>query len=360
MKICYFGDADSIHVVRWCRHFVSLGHEVHLISFKKTTIDGVVTHFFDVGPIDVKGKNWKVVLKFRKIKSLLNKLKPDIFHSLYATSYGFTGALCNYHPYIITAFGSDVLISPKGNPVYKTLLRYAFEKADWITVLAEHMQSKIEDLADVHKKISIVAFGIDPTVFNAKNRNIPKNEFVIVSTRALEPIYNIPHLINSVALAAIQVPNIRLQITGSGSLEADLKKLVKEKGLEKVTTFYGQVPANDLAKMLTNSSLFISVSYSDGNNISLNEAMACGTLCIASDIAANRQWIDDGQNGFLVKLDDVNGLANAIVEVYKNYEAFTQKFVETNIKIVEDKANWPNNMKKVEDKYKELLGNQDK
>ena len=86
------------------------------------TIENVTTHFVDGGNINVVGGNWKVLLKFKEIKRLLSQIKPDIFHSHYATSYGITGALCGFHPYIITTLGSDVLISPQKSFIYKLLL----------------------------------------------------------------------------------------------------------------------------------------------------------------------------------------------------------------------------------------------
>ena len=128
MKICFFANGGSIHTVRWCTHFQKLGHEVHLISFENAEIPEVKIHFIDIGNVNVHGGNWKVLLKYRKIKRLLKVIKPDIFHALYATSYGITGALCGFQPFIITALGTDVLISPKESFMYRILLRYAFSK----------------------------------------------------------------------------------------------------------------------------------------------------------------------------------------------------------------------------------------
>ncbi len=210
MKICYFADAESIHVVRWCKHFVALGHEVHLISFKNATIENVRLHYIDAGNIEEKGGNWKTLFKFRKVKRLLKQIQPDIFHSHYATSYGITGALCGFHPYVITTLGSDVLISPQQSKIYKILLKYAFSKADWITAMADHMKTAIENIGVNADKISIVPFGIDSSIFNDNNRKLSSEKFIISSTRNLEVVYNIPHLINAVADAKVSIPNIYL------------------------------------------------------------------------------------------------------------------------------------------------------
>jgi L-malate glycosyltransferase len=356
MRICYFADGESIHVVRWCRHFASLGHEVHLISFKNVNIENVQTHFISSGNIAVSGGNWKVLLKFRKVKKLLGKIQPDILHSHYATSYGITGALCGFHPYVITALGSDVLISPKRSALYRYLLKFAFSRADWITAMADHMRNAMIGMGVQAKKTDTVPFGIDPAIFHDRGRTLPSDRFVITSTRNFEPVYNIPHLILAVALAKKEIPSLHLNMIGAGSKRSEIETLIAENNLSECVTFFGKVPQTEIAETLRHSHVFVSVSLSDGNNISLNEAMACGTLCIATEIPANTQWINDGENGFLVRIDDVKGLADKIVNSYSDYERIQQKAVPLNKKIIAEKAIWKNNMEKVEEKYKSLTG----
>lgn len=40
-------------------------------------------------------------------------MEPDILHAHYVTNYGLFGALCNFNPFVITAWGSDILIVPE-------------------------------------------------------------------------------------------------------------------------------------------------------------------------------------------------------------------------------------------------------
>ena len=154
MKICFFADGGSIHTVRWCTHFQKLGNEVHLITFNRVEIPNVHVHSVEAGKVNVAGGNWRVLLKFRKVKKLLAEISPDVFHSLYATSYGTTGALCGFHPYVITALGTDVLISPQQSKIYKRLLQFAFSKTDWITAMSDFMKKVIHEMGVANEKIS--------------------------------------------------------------------------------------------------------------------------------------------------------------------------------------------------------------
>jgi glycosyltransferase involved in cell wall biosynthesis len=355
VRICFFADGESIHTIRWCKHFHSLGHEVHLISFKKADIEFVYVHHIKTDKIEVSGGNWRVLLKFRQVKSIINKIKPDIFHAHYATSYGVTGALVGFHPYIITALGSDVLISPSQSLIYRLLLKFAFSKADWITAMSDQMTAAISQLGVSSQKISTVPFGIDPGIFNNNKRALPVNDFVITSTRNFEEIYNIPHLLRAVALVKDQIPQVRLNLIGDGTQREVLKKQVKELGLESITNFFGRIPQHEIASVLNRSHLFITVSLSDGNNISLNEAMACGALPIATDIPANKQWIEHHKNGFLIPINDIDGLAKTIMHCYRNFNSIIENVVSLNQNIIQEKAIWSKHMDIVAKKYNQLI-----
>ncbi len=355
MKICYLADGESIHTIRWCRYFSGIGHEIHLITFKNVNIDGIHVHYIDAGKIDRSGGNWKVISKSYKIKSLIKQIKPDILHSHYATSYGLVGALSNFHPYIITALGTDVLISPFRSVLYKIMIKYALKKADWITSMADHMTEKIISFGIAENKISTVVFGIDDAIFNRIDRKLSGDKFVITSTRNFEPVYNLPLFFDAIKIIKEKIPNLTVKLIGDGSLRQDFEKLVKDLQIDNIVTFLGKVSPVKIAEVLNNSHIFVSVSLSDGNNISLNEAMACGAFSIVSDIPANKQWISEGINGFIVPVDNPEILAQKILYAYKNYNQLEKGCCDFNDKIIRDKALWRKNMEKVRQKYESLI-----
>lgn len=355
MRICYFADGKSFHTIRWCEHFYSLGHEIHLITFSAVEIPNVQVHVVNSGDVKVTGGNWKLIKNYRRVKDLVKTINPDIFHALYATSYGVTGALSKHKNYIITALGSDLLLSPQKSFLYRLAIRFAFRRARWITVMSQQMSDVARDLGTDMSKVAIVPFGVNPDVFNANQRKLPENEFVVTSTRNLEKVYNIPHFLKALALVKDKIPNLKVNLMGFGSLEKELKKMTVDLGISDFITFWGRVNQSQIATTLNNSHVFVSVSLSDGNNISLNEAMACDAFCIATNIPANRQWIEDGVNGFLVEIDDVEGLADRILQAYSNYQLLHDKASPINKKIIEEKGIWANNMEVVEKKYQEMV-----
>lgn len=355
MRICFFADSGSIHTIRWCKYFESQGHDVHLITLNSALIEGIQVYPLSMEGIKVTGGNWKTLLKYRKVKALLKQIKPDIFHSLYATSYGITGALCNYHPYLITALGSDILVSPDESVGYRILLKYAFKRAEKITVVAEHMRDAAIKLGAKPENVIAIPMGVDQNVFNTKNRSLPEDRFQLVSTRNFEPIYNIPDLLKAVHQVLPEIPNIHVNLLGAGNLKDELVQMTKDLGLENHVTFVGKKTQPEMVSYLDTSHVFVTLSSSDGNNISLNEGMACGTWNIATDIPANTQWIEDGKNGFLIPINDVDLLAKKLIESRDRYKELTAQAAPINERLLQKSGIWQNNMKQMEAVYHQLL-----
>lgn len=356
MRICFLADGGSIHTARWCKHFVEKKYDVHLITYRDAKIEGVTVHFIDAGIISSSGGNWKVILTVGQVKRVLKSIRPDVLHAQYATSYGLVGALSGFHPYIVTALGTDVLISPDQSFLYKMLIRYVLKKADWITAMSDFMKTKIETLGVSPGKIAVVMFGIDAKIFNRKGRHLEGGKFVITSTRNFEPVYNHPLFLKALSIVKDKIPGLEVNMIGDGAARKEIELLAAELELDQIVKFPGRIPQSKIAETLNRSHVFVSVSLSDGNNVSLNEAMACGAVSIASNIPANVQWINEGVNGFLVPVNDPAKLAEKILDVYYNYEKLQKSTIAYNDVVIPAKALWENNVAIVENKYLQLFG----
>jgi glycosyltransferase involved in cell wall biosynthesis len=355
MKICLLADGESIHTQRWCQHFFELGHDVHLITFKQVKIVNIKVYCVSGLDIKVSGGNWKVVLKYKQVKDFITQIKPDVLHSLYATSYGLLGALSGFKNYIVTPLGTDVLISPNQSFIYRAILKFVFKKAKIITSMAPHMKEAMLKYGAKNEKITDIVLGINTSIFNKNLRELPPNEFVICSTRNFEPVYNIPHFLNAIALIKDEIPNLKVNIIGDGSLKSNLVELSKQLNIENKVTFFGKVPQSKVVDILNHSHVFVTVSLSDGNSLSLIEAMACGAYPVATDILANKQWITDGVNGSFVKINDAQGLANCLIAIYKNYNSMINTALIESDKLIIEKGTWNVNMSKMETIYKSFI-----
>jgi glycosyltransferase involved in cell wall biosynthesis len=293
------------------------------------------------------------VLRVPSIRKLVGRIKPDILHAHYATSYGFVGALAGFHPLIVSAWGSDVLITAQESRLLGMAVRFALGRADLVTSMAKHMTRTLVSMHVPEEKILTIPFGVDTKIFHppGSSRN---DDLDLVCTRALEPIYNVDLLIRALAYAARIQPRIRCAMIGDGTLRADLEKLATDLGVDANIVWLGRLSQPDVAAWLRRTRVFVTPALSDGNNISLNEAMACGAFPIGTDVPANREWLTDGSNGFLVSPHDPMGLSNRILAALGS-EPLRRDAAVQNWQIVRERADWESNMAGMEERYKRLF-----
>ena len=107
--------------------------------------------------------------------------------------------------------------------------------------------------------------------------------------------------------------------------------------------------------MVSKSRFFLSLTTSDGASLSLLEAMAVGAIPIVSDIEPNKEWITDGCNGFIIKLNDLNASVKKIEEILCMPDEQLNIMMRKNIKMISEKASLRKNMKKYIDSVYSVL-----
>ena len=145
-------------------------------------------------------------------------------------------------------------------------------------------------------------------------------------------------------------PNVRFFIAGDGPERGSFEKEAKNLNVNSSVQFLGRVPHEEMANLLTQADIYVSTSLYDGTSVSLLEAMACGTFPIVTDIPSNQEWISDGENGFLIPIGDEAAFARKIVEATKNDKLLSEVRLR-NPKLIEEKALWGNNVKKLDEIY---------
>ena len=105
-----------------------------------------------------------------------------------------------------------------------------------------------------------------------------------------------------------------------------------------------------MADLLSGADIYVSTSPHDGTSVSLLEAMACGAFPIVTDIPANREWITQGETGFLIPSNDEIGLASRIVEAIRS-RGLMEGARKGNRKRVEQQARWSVILKRVSNLY---------
>lgn len=363
MRICYLANASSVHTRRWVKYFVEKGHEVHIISFENAQIEGTAVHVLKL-PLLVKSATFPIkVASIFRTKSILSGIKPDVLHAHYVTNYGFFGALCNFKPFVVTAWGSDILaVGTRIISIVKAFIaRYVLRKANRITCDAQHMKEAMVKLGTAPEKINLICFGVDTRKFSPGEKSeVLRTKLgvgdspTVISLRNLDPLYDVESLIKSIPFVLKEIPESKFLIAGKGSEEKRLKELAESLGVLGSVKFVGFIPNDELPQYLNSVDVYVSTSLSDaGIAASTAEAMACGLPVIVTDVADNRDWVEDGRNGFVVPIKNPKALAEKTIYLLEK-DDIRKVFGKISRQITEERNNYYKEMEKMENIYKKL------
>ena len=314
--LCLLGDANSPHTRRWATEMRARGWRVSLVTALPEPIDNVEQRV--LLPVR-RSTDW--LLRVGAARRHVRELAPDIVHAHYVTSYGYLAARCGRHPLVMTAWGSDLLVTPQTRPWMRWLTGWILRRADLIT---GDSMSLVEATKEYHPRAPVheIHWGVDRARFAPVPWN-SKHGVHIVSMRAWEPNYHIDTLVDAFALLRERLPGapLRLHLLGGGTLEAPLRKQVQIRGLGQYVDFHGRLDDTGMAAVLARCKISVTVPASDATSVAMLESMASGLAVVASDLAANRQWIN---HGLLVPAGDTNSLADMLQQLSTDDERMRQ------------------------------------
>ncbi len=283
--------------------------------------------------LDYSPNPYKMLKACRETKRIIKTYKPTIIHGQQINKALFFAVWANKSfkiPMVATAWGSDVLVIPKQNIVYRKIVNYVLRNVPYLTSDSKYMAEQMEQIAGRKLDIAIANFGI----------NLPKlticKQDVVYSNRLHEKLYRIDAIIIAFSRFLKNNPHWKLVIAGTGSETENLKQLVKTLSVENNVKFVGWLNQEQNFYYYSIAKYWVSIPESDATAISLFEAMAMESIPVVSDLPANREWIVCGENGFIVDDTDADFLSK-IVGV--NVETFVPKNKEIVLKNATKKAN---------------------
>jgi glycosyltransferase involved in cell wall biosynthesis len=239
---------------------------------------------------------------------------------------------------------------------HRSRLKQLGKKCNLIISIAQNMTSVFTDLLGIpNNKIFTSFWGYDSKIFFKTDVINDNNIIKVINPRGFESVYNWKTLVESIPIIIKTNPNYKFIFTNGGTEKNCAIRLINKYKINKYVEIYERLSPEKLAAEYNKSHIFVSLSLSDGNLISLNEAMACGLFPICSNTTASRQWIVDNKNGYLLKNNyDAKELAKKILSFNKEGE-FEKFAIEYNCKLVSRTADFYDKMKIIEEQIKQIL-----
>lgn len=280
---------NSVHVKNYFNLIAGYFDEVLVVSDSKV----------DFSPhriIDFSLKNPRSVFQnIKKLRGIMLQFSPTVVHVHQANSYAYITSRANKgrFPQVLTTWGSDVLILPNRGKLYKHIVSYSLRKSDYVTADAKFMAKAIQKLSK--KEVLIANFGIE-----FKAEVLPKKKNYIYSNRLHNPLYRVDKIIEGFSHFVKKNPTWKLILGANGSLTEGLKKEASDLLPTNSYEFIGFVNQEENKRRYLEAKIWVSFPESDGTAISLLEAMGYGCIPVVSDLPANKEWIQHGENGIII------------------------------------------------------------
>jgi glycosyltransferase involved in cell wall biosynthesis len=289
-----------------------------------------------------------------RVRKLVREENPDMIEGHYLFPYSVLAAFSRHQKIVACTWGSDVIVDCVQYSYYRMLAKKVFEKVHFVHGPSAALKAYSLKLGCPEDKFYVVPWGADLDLFKPQNRgNEIRTEYgiaddapVIISCRALEPLYRINEIVEGFAIVKKKLPKARLMILNDGSEKARLLSLCKDLGISGSVHFAGMIPHERLPFFLAASDMYVQMPSSDGLPVSLQEAMASGLPVITSNVGGNREAVCG--NGFFAN-DHLELAEKVLLILNKNLGKDLGKISG---QIAEEKYNRKDNMTKMETLYR--------
>ncbi|MGQ4834507.1 MAG: glycosyltransferase family 4 protein [Candidatus Asgardarchaeia archaeon] len=154
-----------------------------------------------------------------------------------------------------------------------------------------------------------------PPGINIKPRIEKKAEYpLIVYFGRVKKYKRIDHIIKAFKFIEEKYPNAKLVIAGKGDNYPALMKLTNKLRIKNIE-FMGEITETDKEQLLKEAWVYVITSLKEGWGITVIEANAFGTPCIAYNVPGLRDSIKHNYNGLLVRNGDITSLQLAIEKI---------------------------------------------
>lgn len=337
MKVLILGDAYEPHIIKWVSALVREDVEIILFSFNPGDpsvfpSDERIT-FYHCGYSEklITGRpgNLSKLTYLRalpKLKRVIGKHNPDILHAHYAAGYGLIGALAGFQPFVLSAWGSDVVHFPTISPLHRKMIRFVLKRAGRVLCTSGFMAGHIEKLAGVRAEIT--PFGIDTRIFSPMNQSAnhsphypTQHSYIVIGTiKKMKPEYNLHTLIWAFYHLRRMLPEqpLRLLMVGDGTERRRLEELTHKIGLDPFVHFTGYIPYSEVAAYHNKLDIYVNVSLAESFGVSVLEASACQRPVVASSVGGLREVVRHGHTGYLVEPGNSEAAAKAVSRLVKD------------------------------------------
>ncbi|WP_302631585.1 glycosyltransferase [uncultured Clostridium sp.] len=247
----------------------------------------------------------------------------DIIHAQSSLWGGISAAYIaeKYNIPLVITEHSSVERGPYVKKSYIPFICDSYKKAQKVITVGNGLKNEIESLSG-RQDIEVIGNLVDLSKFTIKKR-IKNEKFIFFSLAFLEGEKGFDTLIKSFA-KKFKDKEAVLYIGGDGSQRSWLEALTVENGVKDQIIFLGALSRDDVSKWMNKCDCFVLPSRYETFGVVYIEALASGRPVIGA-LNGGAEDIINNLNGYLIPIDDIDILAEKMIEVYDNIESYDEE-----------------------------------
>jgi N-acetyl-alpha-D-glucosaminyl L-malate synthase BshA len=311
------------------------GHDIHFITYSqpfRLTGREANIHFHEVAVTNYplfEHPPYDLALATR-MAEVAEFYSLDLLHVHYAIPHSVSALLArqmlasrgHHLPFITTLHGTDITLVGLDRS-YLPITRFGIEQSDGVTAISSYLRDRTRVAFGITSEIEVIrnfvncdVYVRNPALVDAmRGRYAAPDERLLVHLSNFRPVKRIRDVVEVFARVAREVP-ARLMLIGDGPDRSVAEYLAREHHIQDRVHFLGK--QDNVNELLPLADLMLMPSEMESFGLAALEAMACGVPTIATDVGGVPELIDDGRNGLLFEVGDVDSMAAEAVALLRD------------------------------------------
>lgn len=204
----------------------------------------------------------------------------------------------------------------KNRGLRRLISKMIIKRADSIRTVSRRQKEELINKYEVNeKKITVAPIYFEKKENKGKIEERTDNKFIFLTVGRLAPVKNIELQIKTFQKLASAYQEMQLWIAGDGGEKKRLKKLAREKSVDKIK-FLGYY--KNVEDLYNKCDCFILSSNNEGWGLVIVEAANFGLPIIMTDVGCAGELIKNNESGLVIPVGDQVELEKAMLKIFKN------------------------------------------
>jgi N-acetyl-alpha-D-glucosaminyl L-malate synthase BshA len=306
----------DIHFITYSQPFRLTGREAN-ISYHEVPVSNYP--LFEYPPYDLAlATRMAEVAEFYSL---------DLLHVHYAIPHSISALLARQMlaargktlPFITTLHGTDITLVGLDRS-YLPITKFGIAESDGVTAISSYLRDRTREAFGITGEIEVVRNFVNCDLYlrnpSHRERMRPRfaaaNERLLVHLSNFRPVKRVLDVVEIFARVAAAMP-ARLMLIGDGPDRSAAEYLAVKHGIADRIHFLGK--QDNVHDLLPLADLMLMPSEMESFGLAALEAMACRVPSISTNVGGVPELIDNGVNGLLFEVGDVDGMAAAAIDL---------------------------------------------